>query len=456
MKHIFLIFLVLLVSPSLANAQDQIYIKVGEANVKKSLLALPPFQYQGSPVAAPNFKSVGTDIFNTVSGDLDVSGYFQFVRQDAYLEDTATTGLLPAPGLPNGFNYENWRKIGTEFLVRAGFTILRDTVTVETYVYHVPQAKVVLSKKYNSSTRDTRKLAHTIANDIIFKLTGKPGIFLSKIVTTSDRAGRGWKEVFVMDWDATNPIQVSSHKSIALSPSWSPDGKTVVYTAFALHQRAKVRNADLFAYELDTGKRLLLSQRKGINSGGTYTPDGRHIFLTLSMGGTPDIYRMNTDGESLVQITRGPSGAMNVEPTISPDGSKIAFSSDRSGRPMIYIANTDGSGVKRLTFAGVYNSSPAFSPDGKKLAFAGYDKDHFDIFVMNLDGTGLERLTESKRATGKWANNEEPTFSPDGRQIMFTSDRTGSNQIYIVNVDGTGERRITIDRHNYYKPKWHL
>ncbi len=453
-----LLCLIFLITP-LAYSQDagkpsSVFINVGEAKVKRSLMALTPLLFLGTPSTDSSIKRVGTDLFNTALNDLDVSGYFQFINQSAYLEDTSAVGLKPAPGEPNGFSFAKWKQIGTEFLVRGGYRVVKDQVTFEVFVYHVPQAKLILGKEYQGTSKSARQMAHTFANDLVEALTGKKGYFLTKIAVTSDKAGNQWKEVYVMDWDGNNGKRITTHQSITLSPAWSPDGKTVAYTAYAMHPKAKTRNADLFLYEIFTGKRFLLSSRPGINSGACYEPTGKLIYLTISQGGNPDIFSMNIDGENLKRVTNGPNGAMNVEPAISPDGKKIAFSSDRSGRPMIYIMNIDGSNIKRVTFAGKYNASPSWSPDGKKLSFAGWDAEHFDIFIMSSDGTNMERLTQAKKANGKWANNEDPTFSPDGRQIMFISDRTGKKQIYIVNADGTNERRITADNSNYFKPKW--
>jgi TolB protein len=270
----------------------------------------------------------------------------------------------------------------------------------------------------------------------------------------SDKAGNRWKEIYVMDWDSRNSVQVTNHHTISLSPAWSPNGKTISYTSFAYHPYLKSRNPDLFTYDIFGGKRFLVSSRIGINSGSTFSPDGKNIFLTLSKGEASDIYRINLEGEDLTKITHGPGNALNVEPNISSDGNKIAFSSDQKGYPMVFTMNTDGSSIKRITFAGRYNASPCFSPDGKKIVFAGQDKDHFDLFLVNTDGTDLQRLTSAKTPSGRAANNEDPSFSPDGRHIVFTSNRTGKNQIFIITTDGTSERRITVDNYNYFKPKW--
>ncbi|AFX99875.1 PD40 domain-containing protein [Bdellovibrio bacteriovorus] len=455
MKQILALVLTIGLFPLFSHAQNNngIYIKLGEARTKKSLMAFPPLQYTGSPSTASRNQSVGVEIFNTITNDLTVSSYFQFINQSAFLEDTSKTGLMPAPGLPNGFKFQSWSSIGADFLIRAGYSVVGNEVTLETYTYHVPRAALVLGKKYKGPTSSARRIAHTFANDVMKALTGVEGPFLSRVVASSDKGSGQSKEIFTMDWDGANMEQVSSHRSISISPAWSPDGKKIAYTSYVKRVGAKFRNADMLLLDLTTGKRSLISYRQGINSGASFSADGKHIYLTISQGNSPDIYKMGLDGTLVGKITNGPAGALNVEPTVSPQG-LLSFSSDRAGRPMIYTADAAGNNVKRITFAGVFNSSPSWSPDGKKIAFAGQSDNNFDIFVMNADGTGMIRLTSAKKPNGRMASNEDPSFSPDGRFVMYTSNRTGKNQIYISTVDGTEERRVTNDNNNYYKPKW--
>lgn len=433
------------------DSTGQVYLKIGEANVRKSLLALPALQNQGSSSAAA--LRAGKDLFDVVANDLSASGYFEFVRPGAFLEDVAKVGLKPAPTEANGFKFDTWKQIGAEFLIRAGYRLIDGKLTLEAYVYDVPQQKLVLGKSYKADAADVRTMAHTFGNDLVKALTGKRGFFLSRIVASRATQPQQ-KEIYVLDWDGANARQVTNHKSIAISPAWAPDALSVVYTAFAYHANEKKRNADLFQFDLATGKRWLLSYRPGINSGAHFFPDGKGLALTISQSGNPDIFRMTLDGKSLTRITDGPRGAINVEPSISPDGKRIAFSSDRSGQPMIYVMNLDGSNMKRVTFAGQFNSSPAWSPDGKRIAFAGFDAGHFDLFAMDSDGVNMARLTSSKKPGGKFSNNESPSFSPDGRLILFASDRTGVSQLFVVTTDGTTERRITFDQHAYFKPQW--
>ncbi len=435
-------------------ATKRAYIDVGKAKVKKSLLAFPALQYYGSAREKESVK-LGQNLFSTVKNDLDVSAMFSFIDPKAFLEDTRKVGLRPAPGFPKGFKFSNWTPLETEFLIRAGYKVIKGQIIFDTYVYYVPQAKLIFNQSYKGSKNNFHRIGHKFASDLIEKLTGKKAMFNSKLTFTSDRFRKGEKEVYIMDWDGKNIQKITNHRGITLSPNWSRDGRKITYSSYTYHRRLKKNNIDLFIYDLMGRKRFLASYKTGINSGGGFFPGDKQIALSISLNSNPNIYSMNLTGKKVLkQLTRGPNRAMNVEPAISPDGSKIAFSSDRSGRPMIYIMSKNGGKARRVTFAGKYNASPSWSPDGKKLAFAGYDKGHFDIFTVNLDGTGLKRLTSARKSSGRFANNEDPSWSPDGRFIVFTSNRTGNNQLYMINSDGNNERRITYDRHQYYKPKW--
>lgn len=444
-------------------AQSKIFIDVGSAKLRKSKLALPPFQHLGV-VSSRAADSAGLELYSVIKNDLDVIGLFTELPPDTYLENPASVGLRPAGASPGGFDFSKWTPLETEFLIRAGYQVLNGILFLEVYAYYVPQGQLILGKKYEGAISTARKIGHTFANDFIKAVTGKPSFFKSQIVVTIDNGPQTNREVYISDWDGRNATPVTDHKTITVSPAWSKNGEYIAYTAFVKRKIGRgpaKRNPDLFLYEVKSRRRWLVSYRDGLNSGAEFLNDGKHLLVTLSIPSagrvrTADIYKMTLDGKSIQALTQGPGSAMNVEPAVSPDGKTLAFSSDRGGKPMIYTMPINGGPAKMRISIGHYNSTPSWSPDSKQLAFAGFDKEknNFDIFIMNLDGSDITRLTSAKKSSGKWANNEDPAFTPDGRQVLFVSDRTGTKQLFLVNIDGSNERQITYDNKFYGKPKW--
>lgn len=422
-----------LLSASFAQADNNVYIPVGQAKIKKTVIAFPAIKQQGDATLGAFAKTI-TD---TVNSDLSFMDIFKFLPPAAFVEP-ATAGLTP-----DTFKMSDWTSIGTEFLLKSAVSRQGDSLVLEAYLYDVQASKQVLAKRYVAAGTEAKTLAHTLANNVVETLTGLPGIFLTKIAMSCDRTGK--KEIYIMNFDGTEAKQVTTHRSTAFAPAWSPDGSKLVYSVYVRHHNG-VKNLDLYEFDFNTSTYRMLSNRKGMNSGAAFAPDGHKIAMTMSFTGNPQIFTLDPASSTVTRVTN--SMGFEVDPSFSPDGQNIAFVSSRSGHPMIYKMKADGSDIQRLTYAGVYNATPTWSPQNNKIGFAGDLGGHFDIFIMNPDGTHIERLTKNQ------GNNEDPYFSPDGNFLVFSSRRTGQANIYVMNVDGTFVKRLTYGLGNCAAPKW--
>ncbi len=421
---------IFLTSP-FARAADRPYIAVGEAKLKKTVIAFPTIRAQG------DLDSLGREVGETVNGDLLFMDMFKFLDPKAFIEP-ATAGLTQGT-----FKATDWSSIGAEFVIKSQIVPDGSNIAIEAFLHDVVSAKQVLAKRYVARKSDAKTVGHTMANDIVQALTGLPGIFLTKIAMTCDRTGK--KEIYAMNFDGTDVKQITSHRSIAFAPAWSPDGTKIAYSLFTRH-KGNVKNIDLYEFDFTKSSIRMLSNRKGINSGAAYSPDGSKIALTMSFLGNPEIFTLDVSNNTVTRLTQ--SFGFDVDPSWSPDGKSVAFVSSRTGVPMVFSMSVDGSKSQRLTYAGRYNATPTWSPRNNKIGFAGWIDGRFDIFIMNPDGTNIERLTKNQ------GNNEDPHFSPDGQFIVFSSNRTGQRNVYVMNIDGTFVKRLTYGLGNCVAPKW--
>lgn len=415
------------IASPLAHA-DGVYLEVGNAKTKKPSIAIP------SP------KSTSGDLAGRMkrelSNTLNFAELFRIVSESAYPQAELEGGVTPKG--------EDWSKIGADFVLGWTLTPTADKTIAEIHLYQTPSGKSLLAKRYVSAPNDWKVTVRTAANDIVQAITGTPSVFKSQIAAVCDRSGK--KEVYVFDFDGSNPQQVTQHRSTTVSPAWNRDGTRIAYSVYNRHED-NTKNLDLFEFDFTKKLLRLLSNKTGINSGANYDPKKNRIALTLSHLGNPEIFLLDPDSREATRLTQ--SIGVDVDPSFSPDGTKIAFVSSRSGKPMIYIMPAaEPQSAKRLTYAGQYNASPSFSPDGKKIAFAGWIDNRFDLFTMNSDGTTIERLTKNE------GSNEDPHFSPDGRFIVFSSSREGTRSVYVVNVEGNVVKRLTFGLGNCVAPKW--
>lgn len=418
--------LVLLLFASL-NSEATVYIQVEQPTNVKVNFALPPFVLL-NPELTP--LSQLDDVRSKLENALEMTDYFKFVSPKAFLQKLTPTTLDK-----DGIRFQDWKGIGTDYLLTTGYNYKGSNLKVESRLFHVPSGTRIMGKEYSVHIGENRRLALTIANDIIIALTEKNGVFFSKIAFLSDTTGH--KEIYEMDFDGENVKQLTRHRSITLAPSWSRDLKDIAYTVYRIRTN-NIINPDIVRLNLEKHSTTPLASRLGLNTSPAFSPTRDELLVSYApQGETTDLYIINTSGSIIKRLTEDDS--INVEGAWSPDGNKITWVSSRRGNPMIFVMDRDGGEIRRLTYAGLFNASPSWSPDGKTIAFASQAGSTFDIYLISVDGKNIQRVTKSSGGE----SNEHPTFSPDGRHIIYSSSTSRRSDIYVVNLDGSGARCLT-------------
>jgi len=426
-----ILIICLLLMGVVGNLAAKVYIYIDAPGTTKFPIAIPDFKNVGS---VPDTRHVAGSLAAVITQDLEISGLFKLIDPDAFLENPDHAGVTGSH-----INWSDWSSIGAEALIKGSVSLEASRIMVEARLFDVIKGSFISGKRYSSKQEDLRLISHKFSDEVMYRLTGEKGIFQTRITFVSDSGGS--KEVYLMDFDGENRVKITNHRSIALSPEWSPDGKTLLFTSY------RDRNPDVFMKDIFYGQEKKLSHYKGLNIAPDWSPDGEKIALTLSQDdGNSDIYIINRDGEKVARLTS--DWANDVSPCWSPDGREIAFVSNRSGNPQIYIMEVETKKVRRLTFEGKYNTSPSWSPKGDKVAFTSMNGSRFDIYSINKDGSDLRQLTFNS------GSNESPSWSPDGRHIAFSSNRGGSKKIYIMLADGSLEKVITQGKGNDTDPSW--
>ncbi len=252
----------------------------------------------------------------------------------------------------------------------------------------------------------------------------------------------GVKELFQIDRDGANLVQLTRHGSLTLSPTVAADGR-LAYVTY------KGGAPEIWGQRRKDGPHEKLYPASGSGamvSSPAWSPDGRRLaFVQGDRRGNSDIMVLDLASGRARRLTDG--NGINTEPSWNPNGTQIAFTSDREGGPQVYLMQDDGSNLRRLTGEGLYNASPAWSPNGAMIAYVSRFEGKFDLFIYKLGEGKAYQIT-----TGV-STSESPAWSPDERRLVFTSNRFGSMQIFTTDLSGRQVVRMT-DLAGCQSPKW--
>jgi Tol biopolymer transport system component len=220
--------------------------------------------------------------------------------------------------------------------------------------------------------------------------------------------GDGAYALYVVGTNGCMPRRLT--RDIAGNPSWSPDGKWIVFDTSGGGQLWKVRSDG-------TGLTRLGGGRFHQEVSPSWSPRGGEIaFVRLVIGHGGQIWLMRANGARPVRL-RAAARVSYQEPSWSKDGTRIAFVAVPVGRggvlgtrSWIEVMNADGSHVRVLTSKKGSAWNPVWLPGDAGIAWLagdGYTKTG-SVFAARPNGTHVRRVLPAQAEEFAWSSAALP------------------------------------------------
>jgi len=255
------------------------------------------------------------------------------------------------------------------------------------------------------------------------------------------RQQSGDADIWTMDGNGGEPINLTDSPDDDLLPRWSPDGTRIAFNRelSAVH--------DIYTMSEFGQNTINVVSDPADDVGTVWSSDGNTIIFVSDRSGDYDIWFSNASGTIQSNATTDP--ARDTNPSISPNDSLVTFISDRSGDDDIWSMKTsDVFDLTNLTDTPGDDGFHRWSPSGSSIVFLSRRTGNWDLWTMNPDGSNQINLTNNS------VDDLEPTWSPDGSQIAYVSGSSGEADIWVINADGTNAVNLTNDSDDNRSPNW--
>lgn len=251
-------------------------------------------------------------------------------------------------------------------------------------------------------------------------------------------------ELWALNLATHESHQLTSGGNVNVDPRFSPDGKRIVFVSTSYHKRFHIFVADFSNGALTNMRQLTEETRSTLprfyysefnhEISPTWSPDGKEILFVSNRGhiyGTGGFWRMKAEPGSEVHEIHYEETAWKARPEFSPDGKRIVFASYLGGQwHQLWLMPAQGGDAFPISYGDFDNTNPRWSPDGKHIAFISNRTGNTSLWVQDVLGGAQHEIVPQHRQY----------IHPMGHLAITVLDATGKPMPARISVTGADAR----------------
>ena len=210
-------------------------------------------------------NNIGSEISKIVENNLKISGLFNPLNKDAFLQAPDIANLKP--------RFEDWNLIKAQALITGKVNFVDEKLRVEFRLWDVLAGKEMMALAFTTVPNNWRRVGHIITDKVYERLTGEKGYFDTRIIYVAEEGPKTKrvKKLAIMDQDGANNKFLTLGNELVLTPRFNPTSQMVTYLSY-------FRNLPrVYLLDIETGVQEVVGDFPGMTFAPRFSPDGKKL-----------------------------------------------------------------------------------------------------------------------------------------------------------------------------------